>query len=225
MHHEPEAKSKKRKCTKEQGELGSALPVTQPPPPICIPTGGNGVSSHGTYSEGAAESAHALMPAGAEAMGATIAGASAQVLQSSAGTNLAHSAHAHMCAAGEAMGGVGGVVAENTAGVGYLPAQATSGQTQGAAVCAEDGDKEAAFSCVQQFMTEENLEKLRTVHLMMYQHVQLLQQHIKELYEQIEPEVPLSLGNCVLPSLKPHPDLLAASQFDPLLLFPRRKSS
>ena len=41
----------------------------------------------------------------------------------------------------------------------------------------------------QQVITGEELEKLRTVHFMMYQHVQVLQQHIKELHASFEPEV------------------------------------
>jgi hypothetical protein len=51
------------------------------------------------------------------------------------------------------------------------------------------GEREGGDGEEQQVIAGAELEKLRTVHFMMYQHVQLLQQHIRELHESFEPEV------------------------------------
>jgi len=51
------------------------------------------------------------------------------------------------------------------------------------------GEREGGDGVEQQVIAGAELEKLRTVHFMMYHHVQLLQQHIRELHESFEPEV------------------------------------
>lgn len=64
----------------------------------------------------------------------------------------------------------------------HNPASASSESAPGGARQGGDGEQ-------QQVIAGAELEQLRTVHFMMYQHVQLLQQHIKELHASFEPEV------------------------------------
>lgn len=164
MDHEPGAKPKRRRSTKEsQGQAD--VPGAQ----VSVTTGAaaGALNDNGELGAGASAStevAHTQVP---DAPRPTPPAIAQQPIDTRLSVNSRLAGPVRGAGAGDER------EAESaTSGAGHV----AGGKGEGL-----EAETQASMSAVE-------LEKMKTVHFMMYQHIQLLQQHIREMQDHIQPE-------------------------------------